>query len=222
MRVSKEKLDAFQEERRHRTIAAASKMLVENGISGISVKKISDSVKIPTASIKRYFASTADLVTLSVVYLIEDFYSQVRKRYDELNGEKFNAFQEVEFFIDSFIYAFEYRRNFIKFTLDFDIYIKTQQASQEAMEKYFLAMNNFLTMFSEGFAKGEIDNTVKSDLLKDDVFFTCFHVMLAVVQKFSYGNTQQSPQGDELAELLLLKKMILTYIKAVDNKKESK
>ncbi len=213
MRVSKEKLDAFQQERKQRIIKAASEMFMENGIGDFSVQKLSKIVNLPTASIKRYFASTADIVTQSVVYLIEHFYSEVRLQYDRLGGESFTAYQEVEFFIDSFIYAFQNHRRFIRFTLDFDIYIKTQAPPEETMEKYFIAMSKFLYMFSDGFAKGVRDNSIKPGLLKDDIFFTCFHVMLAVVQKFSYGNTQPSPNGDDFAEIVLLKKMLLEYIK---------
>lgn len=214
MRVSKEKLDAFQHERRQRIIEVASEMFMDNGIGDFSVQKISNIVKIPTASIKRYFVSTADLVTQSVVYLIENFHTEVRHQYEKLGGENFTAYQEVEFFIDSFIYAFQNYRKFIRFTLDFDIYIKTQAPPEKTMEKYSIAMSKFLCMFSDGFAKGEKDKSIKPGLLKDDIFFTCFHVMLAVVQKFSYGNTQPNPKGDDYAELILLKKMILEYIKA--------
>lgn len=220
MRVSKETLDAFQEKRRQRIIAVAAELFMENGIGGVSIKKISDAVEIPTASINRYFASTADLLTQSVTYLIEDFYRDMRKRYTLLSGENFTAFQEVEFFLESFIYAFEHNRSFLKLTLDFDIYVNSHEVPQEAMVQYFVAMSKFLTMFTEGFAKGETDGTIKSSLLKDDIFFTCFHVMLAVVQKYSYGNTHPSPQGDDFAEMLLLKKMILDFIKPSDCVKE--
>ncbi len=214
MRVSKEKLDAFQQERRQRIIEAASEMFMESGIGNFSMQKISKVVKVPIASIKRYFVSTADLVTQSVIYLIENFYTEVRLRYDKLGGQNFTAYQEVEFFIDSFIYVFKNHRNFIRFTLDFDIYIKTQAPPEETMEKYYIVMSKFLYMFSHGFAKGVRDQSIKPGLLKDDIFFTCFHVMLAVVQKFSYGNTQPSPKGDDYAELVLLKQMMLEYIKA--------
>lgn len=214
MRVSKEKLDAFQQERRLRIIKAASEMFMESGISAFSIQKLSGIVEIPTASIKRYFASTADLVTQSVVALIENFYSEVRCQREKLNGESFTAYEEVAFFIDSFLYAYRNYPKFIRFTLDFDIYVKSQTPPKETMEKYYAAMSKFLMMFSEGFAKGAKDNSIKPGLLKDDIFFTCFHVMLAVVQKFSYGNTQPSPKGDDYAELTLLKKMILEYIKA--------
>lgn len=219
--MSKEKLDAFQEERRQRILVVASKMLMERGIGRVSIKKISEAVDIPTASIKRYFASTADLVTLSAVYLIDNFYNEMRKRYADIGGESFTAYQEIEFFLDSFIYAFQHDKDFIKFTLDFDLYIKTQRVPQGTMDRYYASMSKFLIMFSEGFAKGEADGTVKSVLLKDDIFFACFHVMLAVVQKFSYGNTQPSPGGDDFAEIVLLKKMILDYLKPIDFPKEN-
>lgn len=199
-------------ERRAMVVEKITKVYEEEGISQVSIKRISELTGVPTASLNRYFGTIGGVITACIADANRKVFLRTRKVYEAIGGDKFTALQEVEFFFDTFIDLYQHHKGFLRFSMEFSLYVQYHQIPDVSLAEHTAAQKQYADMFASGFNKRLSDGTIRYDVTLETVFYTCFHCMLATVQKFAVGITPITKK-DSLKELQMLKQMLLDFLK---------
>lgn len=199
-------------ERKVMVVEKITKVYEEEGISNVSIKRISELTGVPTASLNRYFGTIGGVISACIADANRKVFLRTRKVYEEIGGDKFTALQEVEFFLDTFIDLYQHHKGFLRFSMEFSLYVQYHQIPDGSLAEYTATQKQYSDMFANGYNKRINDGTIRSDLTLEIVFYTCFHCMLATVQKFAVGISPITKK-DSLKELQMLKQMLLDFLK---------
>jgi len=163
----------------------AFEMFSKNGIENVSMQNIADAAKIGFATIYRYYGSKEALVLDVAAKKWNEYALHVEKMYNKLNGEKFTAKEELEFYIDCYIDLYKNHKKLLKFSYNFDSYISGQKVNKNLMSDYNKAISFFINKFHIVFIKNEKDKTIRNDIPEEKVFFSVLHSMLSSASKFA-------------------------------------
>ena len=186
------------------------KIFSTNVIEAVSMQDIAAACNLGIATLYRYFATKLEFVIAVGVKQWENYYLEVEKLYNELDGENMNAVQEFEFCLDSYIRLYKNHKDFLKFNKNFDSYIRHEGATREQMKPYSDAVNVFAEKFHKIYVKAEKDGTLRTDVPEEKLFVSVAYIMFPVAAKCAEGFVYLGDSVTDMTEeLVMLKNMIL-------------
>lgn len=186
------------------------KIFSENVIEAVSMQDIAKACNLGIATLYRYFATKLEFVIAIGVRQWKDYYIEIEELYKKSDGEKMNAAQEFEFYLDAYITLYKNHKDILKFNRNFDVYVRHEKATSEQMKSYNDAVNVFAKKFHTVFLKAEIDGTLRTDISEKKLFILSMYTMLPVAAKYAEGLVYPEESNYEMTEeLTALKKMLL-------------
>lgn len=161
------------------------------------------------------FVTKLDFVIAVGTRKWEDYYIEVEEVYKDSGGEKMNAAQEFNFYLEAYIALYRNHKNILRFNKNFDTYVRHEGATAEQMKPYNEAVNVFAGKFHTVFIKAEQDGTLKTDIPEEKLLISSMYIMLPVAAKYAEGlvHPEEETNQDMTEELIALKNMILnTYL----------
>ena len=139
-----------------------------------------------------------------------EYYADVEKAYAARGGDRMNAAEEMEFFLDSIIELYRSHKDILKFNRNFDTYVKHEECTAEQMRPYNEAVNVFAKKFHTVIRKAREDGTLDIRVSEKRLFVNTLYTVLSVAGKYAEGLVYP-PDGehDMTEELLMLKRMIV-------------
>lgn len=181
-----------------------------NVIEAVSMQDIAAACNIGIATLYRYFSTKLEFVIAVGVKQWGNYYLEVERLYNELDGENMNSAQEFEFCLDSYIRLYKKHKDFLKFNKDFDNYIRNEGATQSHMKPYIDAINIFTKKFHKIYIKAEKDGMIRTDVPEEKLFISVAYIMFPVAAKCAEGFVYLGENVvDMTEELIMLKNMIL-------------
>lgn len=209
MRYSQEYIDEIKE----KIPQAAFRLFASKGIESVSMQNIADESGCGVASLYRYYGSKLNLVidvgTQKYAYLAK----QVEKRYQNMDGDRFTAYQEIEFYLECYIELFRRNKEMLRFNSNFDQYILHEHPTQEEMAPYYEAVSFFPKFFHSRYAKAFEDHSIRTDIPEEEVYYGIMYTMLTAASKFSYGTVFPGERKlDYTRALEMQKEAYLSYL----------
>lgn len=140
------------------------KIFSEQVIEAASMQDVVNACSIGIATIYRYFATKLDFVIAIATRKWEDYYIEVEEAYNDSNGERMNAAQEFNFYLEAYIALYRNHKDILRFNKNFDTYVRHESATAEQMKPYNEAVNVFAGKFHTVFLKAEHDGTLRTDI----------------------------------------------------------
>ena len=134
----------------------------------------------------------------------------VEKAYAARGGAAMNAAEEMEFFLDSIIELYRSHKDVLKFSRNFDTYVKHQECTAEQMRPYNEAVEVFARKFHVVYEKAMKDGTLDIRVSEKRLFVGTLYAVLSVAGKFAEGLVYPTEDHHNmLEELQMIKQMIL-------------
>lgn len=191
------------------------KIFSEQVIEAVSMQDVANACNIGIATLYRYFATKLDFVIAIGTRKWEDYYIEVEEAYRDSGGEKMNAAQEFNFYLEAYITLYKNHKDILRFNKNFDTYVRHEAATAEQMKPYNKAVNVFARKFHTVFLKAEHDGTLRTDIPEEKLFISSMYIMLPIAAKYAEGLVypEEETNHDMTEELIALKNMILnTYL----------
>lgn len=190
------------------------KIFSEQVIEAVSMQDVANACSIGIATLYRYFATKLDFVIAIGTRKWKDYYIEIEKAYNDSNGEKMNAAQEFNFYLEAYITLYRNHKDLLRFNKNFDTYVRHEAATAEQMKPYNGAVNVFAKKFHTVFLKAQQDGTLRTDIPEEKLFISSMYMMLPMAAKYAEGLIYPDEiDRDMTEELIALKNMILnTYL----------
>ena len=208
-----EKDAAEMAERRGRLLEAGFRLFAARSIEAVKLTEIAEEAGLGIVTLYRYFKTKPDLVIELATKKWIEYYAEVEKAYAARGGEKMNAAEEMEFFLDSIIELYRSHKDVLKFNRNFDTYVKHEECTAEQMRPYNEAVNVFAHKFHVVYLKAQKDGTLDLRIPEKRLFVNTLYTVLSVAGKYAEGLIYPSDeQHDMTGELVMLKEIILKAV----------
>ena len=208
-----EKDAAEMAERRGRLLEAGFRLFAARSIEAVKLTEIADEAGLGIVTLYRYFKTKPDLVIELATKKWIEYYAEVEKAYAARGGEKMNAAEEMEFFLDSIIELYRSHKDVLKFNRNFDTYVKHEECTAEQMRPYNEAVNVFAHKFHTVYLKAQKDGTLDLRIPEKRLFVNTLYTVLSVAGKYAEGLIYPSDEHHDMTgELVMLKEMILKAV----------
>lgn len=184
MRYSREYIETMKKE----IPETAFKMFAEHGIDSVTMQNIADTSHYAVASLYRYYGTKRNLVIQIAIQQWKAVAREVERAYEKLNGAGFTAYQELEFYLNSYIHLYREKKELLKFSSYFDQYIIRENPNKEEMQDYYQAFSFFDEFFHKRYMKAFEDHSIRTDIPEREVFFGMMYTMMSAASKFAYGS----------------------------------
>lgn len=210
-----EKDELEMSERRERMLTAGFRLFSEQGIEAVTMQMVADEAKLGIATLYRYYNTKLIFVIAIASRKWEAFYAEVEEESKRRGVELMNAAEELDFYLSMYIQLYREHRDVLRFNQNFNGYILHEQATQEQLRSYLLAIEPFTRKFHQLYEKGRRDGTICTNEPEQTMFNTTMHIMLAVCGRFAQGVVIRSDDPEDLTkELMILKRMIMAQYSA--------
>ena len=184
-------------------------LFAEKGIETVSMQNIADACNLGVATLYRYYGTKLRLVVHICALKWSQFGVEAIRVYDEMEGEKWNAAEELEFYINSYIVLYKDYKPLLKFNNNFENYILHEKPSAEEMEPYYKAVSVFNDKFHKQYVEKALkDHTVRTDIPEKSVYFGIMYSMISTATKYAQGT-------------LYKKELKFDYLKALEMQKNA-
>ena len=208
MRYSQEYIENMKRE----IPETAFKMFSQRGIASVTMQNIADASHYAVASLYRHYGTKRNLVIQIAVQQWKLVAEEVGQAYQQANGTAFTAYQDLEFYLNSYVYLYREKKDLLKFNSDFDQYILLEKPTEEEMQPYMEAVGWFTKAFHRHFAKAYEDHSIRTDLPEQQVYFGMMYTMMSAAARFAYGTVYPFEGSDFVAALEMQKNAYLNYM----------
>ena len=206
-------------ERRRRLLEAGFRLFAARTIEAVKLTDIAEAAGLGIVTLYRYFKTKPDLVIELGTKKWIEYYAEVEKAYAARGGDRMNAAEEMEFFLDSIIELYRSHKDVLKFNRNFDTYVKHEECTAEQMRPYNEAVNVFARKFHTVYLKAQKDGTLDIHVSEKRLFVNTLYTVLSVAGKYAEGLVYP-PDGehDMTEELLMLKRMIVDSMRKMERR----
>ena len=201
--------------RSERILRAALDLFCEKGLEETSIEDVAKHAKVGPATIYRYFQNKAELAIQSAIA----YWKKISEKYTDImktdEWQNYTGYEQLIRIFDIFIKIFENEYLFLKFLLEFDIFIHKYQISKERLKEYEDYILNLKPYVTNALEKGLSDHSLNFTWSSDEVYFAITHTMLSLMQKFAcHGNLLHSDEWFSLSsQLKIIKELLLKGLK---------
>ncbi len=201
--------------RADRILNTALEIFCEKGLDETSIEDIALRAQVGPATIYRYFDNKAELAIQSGIA----YWEKVSEKYIYLLEEKaFQAssgYDQIRKIFDIFERIFDEEYLFMKFLLEFDIFVQKYHISQEKLASYENGILNLKPYVTNALEKGLRDHTLCFSWSVDEVYFSITHAMLSLMQKLAaHGNLLHSDERVKcILQIRITKELLLRGLK---------
>lgn len=201
--------------RSKRILDAALKVFCEKGLEDASIEDIALRAQVGPATIYRYFNNKAELAIQSGIA----YWQKISQKYVNLleldDFQCRSGYEQMEQIFDIFVKIFDEEYLFLKFLLEFDIFVQKYQISQEKLTAYENFILNLKPYMTNALEKGLSDHSLHFPWTVDEVYFSITHAMLSLMQKLAtHGHLLHSDERVKLTlQIQITKELLLKGLK---------
>lgn len=209
----KDEIRRLVSKRREEALDATFHLFSKSTIEEVSMVDIAKAADIGVASLYRYFGTKLRLVIELAALKWQEYAEKMETAYAAKNGSEMNASEEFEFYLDCYIDLYEHHKPLLRFNSNFDQYIIHKNATEEEMRCYYESVSCFAKKFSVVYQKALQDQTMRTDILEQELYFSVMYTMLSTAQKFAHGLIYPNDQSLIHTKVLQTQKqMFLSYV----------
>lgn len=209
-----EKQIAKENSRNKRIIDTAFDIFVERKIEPVSMGEIADAAGIGRATLFRCYANKTELVIAVCAAKWKEYLDELDARRPLSSIGDIPAIDRFTFTLDSYIGMYQNRKELLLYNDNFNHYVTHEGVESEKLKGFYDSLYSVNTRLDWMYEKAKEDKTFRTDIPKEEFMRATVHTMMAACAYYAGGFIWGSEENrDYTSELLMLKQMILDYVK---------
>ncbi|MCI7062835.1 MAG: TetR/AcrR family transcriptional regulator [Lachnospiraceae bacterium] len=209
-----EKVKKEMEERDGLILDTAFDIFVVKKIEAVSMDEIAEAAGVGRATVFRYYKNKRDLA-ISVC-------SRKWKQYlDELDRVRpissignISALDRLIFTMDQYIDMYQNHKDLLIYNDNFNHFVRLEGKEDDKLVEFHQSLWSADTRFHMMYEKAKEDHSFRTDIPEDEFMHVTVQTMMAACTHYAGGFIWGSEENkDYTKELLLLKDMILSYVR---------
>ena len=205
---------AKEHARNKKIIDTAFKVFVEKKIEAVSMGEIAQAAGIGRATLFRCYAGKTELVIAVCAAKWKEYLDELDERRPISSVGDIPAIGRFIFTLDSYIDMYRNHKELLVYNDNFIYYVTHEGVSDDELKEFRASLISADTRFDMMYEKAKEDKTFRTDIPQDEFMRVTVHTMMAACTHYAGGFIWGAEGNkDYTPELLLLKEMILNYVK---------
>lgn len=203
-----------EQERNRRILDTAFRIFVERKIEGVTMGEIAEAAGVGRATLFRCYPSKTELV-IAVCSMKWKEYLDALDNSRPISGiHDIPAIGRFIFTLDSYIDMYQHHKELLQYNDNFNYYVSHAGCDPKLLEEFHKSLSSANIRFHLMYEKAKEDKTFRTDIPEDEFMRATVHTMMATCTHYAGGFIWGSEENkDYTEELLLLKEMILMYVR---------
>lgn len=200
--------------RNQKIIDTAFQIFVERKIEPVSMGEIADAVGIGRATLFRCYANKTELVIAVCAAKWKAYLDKLDEVRPLSSIENIPAIDRFIFTLDSYIWMYQNYKELLLYNDNFNHYVTHEGVDKEKLKEFHRSLYSVNTRLDWMYEKAKEDKTFRTDIPKEEFMRATVHTMMSACAYYAGGFIWGSEENkDYTPELLMLKQMILNYVK---------
>lgn len=212
-----EKQMAKESERNRKILETAFRIFVERKIEPVSMGEIAEAAGIGRASLFRYYPNKLELVIAVCTKEWKEYMDELDHTRPISSVGEIPAIDRLIFTLDSYIDMYQNHKALLQYNDNFNYYVSHMGVNKdnERLTEFHNALYSVNTRLHMMYEKAKVDHTFRTDLPEEEFMRVTVHTMMAACEYYAEGFIWGSEENrDYTPELLILKEMILGYVRS--------
>lgn len=200
--------------RNQKIIDTAFQIFVERKIEPVSMGEIADAAGIGRATLFRCYANKTELVIAVCAAKWKAYLDKLDEIRPLSSIGNIPAIDRFIFTLDSYIWTYQNYKELLLYNDNFNHYVTHEGVDKEKLKEFHKSLYSVNTRLDWMYEKAKEDKTFRTDIPKEEFMRATVHTMMAACAYYAGGFIWGSEENkDYTPELLMLKQMILNYVK---------
>lgn len=200
--------------RRQKIIDTAFKNFVERKIEPVGMGEIAEMVGIGRATLFRCYSNKTELVIAVCAAKWKEYLDELDARRPLSSIGDIPAIDRFTFTLDSYIAMYQNHKDLLMYNDNFNHYITHEGVQREKLKDFYASLYSVNTRLDWMYEKAKEDKTFRTDIPKEEFMRATVHTMMSACAYYAGGFIWGAEENkDYTPELLMLKEMILNYVK---------
>lgn len=200
--------------RNQKIIDTAFQIFVERKIEPVSMGEIADAVGIGRATLFRCYANKTELVIAVCAAKWKKYLDKLDEIRPLSSIGNIPAIDRFIFTLDSYIWMYQNYKELLLYNDNFNHYVTHEGVDKEKLKEFHKSLYSVNTRLDWMYEKAKEDKTFRTDIPKEEFMRATVHTMMSACAYYAGGFIWGSEENkDYTPELLMLKQMILNYVK---------
>lgn len=203
-----------ERERNQRIIDTAFRLFVERKIEAVSMDEVAKAAGVGRATLFRCYSNKTELVIAVCASKWKAYLDKLDEKRPITSIQDIPAIDRFMFTLDSYIGMYRNHKALLQYNDNFNNYITHQTVQEKELENYHASLGSVNTRLHMMYAKAKEDKTFRTDIPEEQFLRVTVHTMMAACTHYAGGFIWGATDNKDYTEdLLLLKEMILNYVK---------
>lgn len=200
--------------RNQKIIDIAFQIFVERKIEPVSMGEIADAVGIGRATLFRCYPNKTELVIAVCAAKWKAYLDKLDEVRPLSSIGNIPAIDRFIFTLDSYIWMYQNYKELLLYNDNFNHYVTHEGVDKEKLKEFHRSLYSVNTRLDWMYEKAKEDKTFRTDIPKEEFMRATVHTMMSACAYYAGGFIWGSEENkDYTPELLMLKQMILNYVK---------
>lgn len=212
-----EKQMAKESERNRKILETAFRIFVERKIEPVSMGEIAEAAGIGRASLFRYYQNKLELVIAVCAKEWKEYLDELDRTRPISSLGEISAIDRLIFTLDCYIDMYRNHKALLQYNNNFNYYVSHMGVNKgnESLKEFHNALYSVNTRLHMMYERAKADHTFRTDIPEEEFFRITIHTMMAACEYYVEGFIWGSEENrDYTPELLILKEMILGYVRS--------
>lgn len=203
-----------ENDRLKRIIDTAFRIFVEKKIEAVSMSEIAEAAGVGRATLFRCYANKAELVIAVCAAKWKEYLDDLDARRPISSVGDIPAIGRFIFTLDSYIEMYQNHKDLLQYNDNFNHYVTHENCDSSLFADFHASLYSVNTRLHLMYEKAKEDHTFRTDIPEDEFMRVTVHTMMAACAHYAGGFIWGAQDNkDYTPELLLLKDMILNYVR---------
>ena len=203
-----------ENDRLKRILDTAFRIFVEKKIEAVSMSEIAEAAGVGRATLFRCYANKTELVIAVCAAKWKEYLDELDARRPISSVGDIPAIGRFIFTLDSYIEMYQKHKDLLQYNDNFNYYVTHENCKSEQFTDFHASLYSVNTRLHLMYEKAKEDHTFRTDIPEDEFMRVTVHTMMAACAHYAGGFIWGAQDNkDYTPELLLLKEMILNYVK---------
>lgn len=203
-----------ENDRLKRILDTAFRIFVEKKIEAVSMSEIAEAAGVGRATLFRCYANKTELVIAVCAAKWKEYLDELDARRPISSVGDIPAIDRFIFTLDSYIEMYQKHKDLLQYNDNFNYYVTHENCKSEQFTDFHASLYSVNTRLHLMYEKAKEDHTFRTDIPEDEFMRVTVHTMMAACAHYAGGFIWGAQDNkDYTPELLLLKEMILNYVK---------
>ena len=203
-----------ERERNQRIIDTAFRLFVAKKIEAVSMDEVAKEAGVGRATLFRCYSNKTELVIAVCGAKWKEYLDRLDETRPISSVHDIPAIGRFIFTLDSYIGMYQKHKDLLQYNENFNSYMTHQTVPEEELEDFHASLNSVDTRLHMMYAKAKEDKTLRTDIPEEQFMRVTVHTMMSACAHYAGGFIWGAEDNkDYTEELLLLKEMILNYVK---------